>query len=223
MVASQRHACGGLRAAGASEETIHGVRLAAQMVTWLLLLRRIQTAGAKSATPSSARPPAISGSREKRVTRARVGSSHATPKRLPKKRDLSTRKARLEVGEAFNKAQASKYPYNEIRIVDPNGGRPYVLDSYNPDKGEIVFRRDTQFSEIKPNTAKAYLREFTKKYAPGRTIANVPSSGDLAGKVLRGDMIFEVPPQWKKIPSEVLKQADKLRIAIRDSNGKVYE
>ena len=35
-----------LRAAGASEETIHGVRLAAEVVTWLLLLRRVHAARA---------------------------------------------------------------------------------------------------------------------------------------------------------------------------------
>jgi hypothetical protein len=160
---------------------------------------------------------------KKTTPRDRVGSSRSTPKRMSKKKVLSRRKARLEVGEAFNRAQASKYPYNEIRIIDPDGGRPYILDSYNPFKGEIVFRRDTQFSEIKLSTANAYLREFTKKYPPGRTIADVPSSGDLAGEVLRGRMIFEVPPQWKKIPAAVLKQAGKLRITIRDSNGKVCE
>ncbi|MEX0679539.1 MAG: hypothetical protein WD063_20870 [Pirellulales bacterium] len=48
----------GLRAAGASEETIHGVRLAAEVVTWLLLLRRIRAAGAKPAPPAAPKPAA---------------------------------------------------------------------------------------------------------------------------------------------------------------------
>lgn len=145
------------------------------------------------------------------------------PKSLQRKKKLSPEQARRAVGNAFNRAQASKYPYNEIRIVRPGGGSAYILDSYDPQKGEIVFRRDTQFSEIKPKTAMGYLNEFVRKYPPGRTIANVPSSRDLAGQVLRGRMIFEVPPQRKKIPSDVLKQATKLKITIRDSNGKVYE
>jgi hypothetical protein len=49
----------GLEAAGASEETIHGMRLAAEVVTWLLLLRRVQK-GIRTkpqSGPASARPP----------------------------------------------------------------------------------------------------------------------------------------------------------------------
>jgi hypothetical protein len=68
-----------------------------------------------------------------------------------------------------------------------------------------------------------YLHEFVKKYPPGSTIASVPSTGKLAGLKLEGKMFFEVPPQWKKIPLAVLNEAKRLKITIRDSNGKVYE
>jgi hypothetical protein len=60
------------------------------------------------------------------------------------------------------------------------------------------------------------------KYPPGRTIARVPSSRDIGGQQLRGTMIFEIPPQWKKVPQEILDEATRLRIKIRDSNGKPY-
>jgi hypothetical protein len=66
------------------------------------------------------------------------------------------------------------------------------------------------------------LREFVKKYPPGSRIANVPSAGKLAGETLKGQMFFEVPPQWKPIPKVVLEEAAKHKITIRDSNGRVY-
>jgi hypothetical protein len=46
----------GLRAAGASEETIHGVQYAAEMVTLLLLLRRVRSSGAKPVAPTQSVP-----------------------------------------------------------------------------------------------------------------------------------------------------------------------
>jgi hypothetical protein len=144
------------------------------------------------------------------------------PERLKRRGKLSPEQAKRARGNAFNRAQASKYSYNEIRIVNPYGGKPYVLDSYDPIKREIVFRRETQFSEITLRSATAYLKEFVKKYPPGRVIASVPSSKDLAGKVLTGKMIFEVPPQWKAVPQPILDEATRLEIWIRDSNGKVY-
>ena len=89
-------------------------------------------------------------------------------------------------------------------------------------KGEIVFRRHTQFSEIQFKTAQAYFREFIKKHPPGSVIANVPSAKGLAGEPLKGKMIFEVPTQWKAIPQGVLREAARHKITIRDSNGRIY-
>ena len=125
-------------------------------------------------------------------------------------------------GVAFNKAREKAYPYNEIPIAKSGRGRPYFLDSYDPTKGEIVFRRETQFSEIQFKTAQAYFREFVSKYPPGSIIANVPSAKDLAGQVVKGRMIFEVPPQWKAVPQAVLREAARYKITIRDSNGRIY-
>jgi filamentous hemagglutinin len=130
--------------------------------------------------------------------------------------------ARRRAGVAFNKAQEYAYPHNEVPIVKPGGGRPNFLDSYDDVKGEIVFRRDTQFSEIQFKTAKTYFREFVSKYPPGARIANVPSAGKLAGEELMGQMIFEVPPQWKSVPKTVLDEATRFDILIRDSNGRIY-
>ena len=44
----------------------------------------------------------------------------------------------------------------------------------------------------------------------------------LRGDVLRGQMVLEVPPQNGSIPADVLREADRLRIEIRDTNGHVY-
>ena len=128
---------------------------------------------------------------------------------------------KLDEGTAFNKQQASKYPYNEVYVYGKNND--YVrLDSYNPQAGEIVSRKFTQLSDIKPSTGISYVNEIGNKYAPGVKIANVPSSGALAGQPLQGQMILEVPVQNKAIPQTVLDAANKAKIIIRDVNGKVY-
>ena len=156
-----------------------------------------------------------------RATRPKKKPS-ATRKARAKREVLSPREARRKVGIAFNKARAHAYPRNEVPIAKPGGGKPYVLDSYDPIKGEIVFRRHTQFSEIQSTTAKSYFREFVKKYPPGSVIADVPSAKGLAGKKLEGRMIFEVPPQWKAVPMSVRDEATRLKILIRDTNGRIY-
>ena len=101
-------------------------------------------------------------------------------------------------------------------------GRPNCLDSYDPVKQEIVFRRLTQLSESQLKSALAYLREFARKYPPGSIVPDVPSAQGLAGHILNGKMIFEIEPQWKRIPKAVLREAARLNIIIRDTNGKVY-
>jgi hypothetical protein len=77
------------------------------------------------------------------------------PKKRMTSRKLSPAQARRLAGAAFNKARERAYPYYEVPIVKPGGGKPWSLDSYDPIKGEIIFRRDTQFSEIQLKTAKA--------------------------------------------------------------------
>jgi TolA-binding protein len=193
----------GLRAAGASEQTIRGFRLAAVVVSFIILRRRSRSAGAETQAPAPKKPD-------------------ATPSVQPKGKLLPPAEAKRRVGVAFNKAWAPAYPNNEVPIAKPHGGKPYALDSYDPIKREIVFRRATQFSEIQFKSAKTYFREFVKKYPPGSMIADVPSAKGLAGQKLEGRMYFEVPPQWKAIPQAVLREAARYDIIIRDSNGRIY-
>lgn len=106
------------------------------------------------------------------------------------------------------------------------------LDSYDPQKGEIVSRKKTQLGEVSEETAIRYLKELEEKYAPGSIIADVPSNNTGANNeifelngdnVLRGQMILEVPVQKKAdIPPNVLEYAKKNDIIIRDVNGKIY-
>ena len=106
------------------------------------------------------------------------------------------------------------------------------LDSYDPQKGEIVSRKKTQLGEVSEETAIRYLKELEDKYPPGSIIADVPSNKiganreifkDNKGNVLKGQMILEVPEQKAKIWPNVLDYAKKKAIIIRDVNGKIYK
>ena len=106
------------------------------------------------------------------------------------------------------------------------------LDSYDPQKGEIVSRKKTQLGEVSEETAIRYLKELKDKYPPGSIIADVPSNktganGEIfksnKGNILDGQMIFEVPEQKKAdIPPNVLEYANSHRIKIRDIKDKYY-
>ncbi|HVK25188.1 MAG TPA: hypothetical protein VM677_27845 [Actinokineospora sp.] len=100
-----------------------------------------------------------------------------------------------------------------------------VLDSYKPDQ-EIVSRKYTQISEIKPETFRGYLGELINKYAPGETIKNSPSMRekypDVVGKELAGRFYLEVPPQTSSVPDWAIRAARSLGIIIRDSEGRIY-
>ena len=140
-------------------------------------------------------------------------------------------KERMEAGNAFNRQRAHAYPYNEIYIERnlnrANGEKTRYtrVDSYNPHKGEIVSRKFTQFSDIQTSTAVGYIKELTRKYTVGKSIANVPSSRNkgLVGKKLEGKYILEVPVQNKPIPIDILNEARKNNVIIRDVNGKIYK
>lgn len=88
--------------------------------------------------------------------------------------------------------------------------------------GEIISRKATQLAGVQENTAVGYLRELATKYPPGARIANVTSSGPLAGQVVSGQRILEVPIQMRPIPTAVLNEARRLNIAIRDVAGNIY-
>jgi len=128
---------------------------------------------------------------------------------------------RMRQGNEFDDVRAPSYPYNEIYIDKPGGGYTR-LDSYNPDTGEIVSRKLTQLSGVQEQTAVNYVNEIPSKYPIGSTIADVPSSGNLAGETLSGQYILEVPPQTSPVPQSVLDAASEAGVTIRDTNGVTY-
>lgn len=127
-----------------------------------------------------------------------------------KETDPNNWKVKVYEGQKFNYENYGRYPENEVRLE--NGK---VLDSYKPD-AEIVSRKFTQLSDIKPETAKSYINEIDAKYAPGTAIKG--------GGKLFGDEILEVPVQKAPIPEELLKYADGKNppVIIRDVTGHEY-
>ena len=108
------------------------------------------------------------------------------------------------------------------------------MDSYDPGAGkasEIVSRKFTQIAALEDKTtAIRYINELSAKYPANAKIASVPSqlarsthaNAGLAGKLLRGQLILEVPEQTLQIPQSVLDAASRQGILIRDTAGKVY-
>ena len=105
------------------------------------------------------------------------------------------------------------------------------LDSYDPQKGDIVSRKKTQLGEVLEETAIRYLKELEEKYSPGSIIADVPSNNIGSNKkifehngdnVLRGQMILEVPEQHEAVPKKVIDYANLKGIKIRDTNNHIY-
>ena len=89
----------------------------------------------------------------------------------------------------------------------------------------------TQLYKVSDKTAIRYLKELKDKYAPGAIIADVPSNKTGSnkgifkvnnGKVLKGQMILEVPVQEEKISPKVLEYANDYNIKIRDIKDKSY-
>jgi hypothetical protein len=54
-------------------------------------------------------------------------------------------------------------------------------------------------------------------------IADVPSSGSLAGLRLQGQLILEVPIQNAPIPKSVLKAADEAGVIIKEVATEIYK
>ena len=97
---------------------------------------------------------------------------------------------RIRDGNAFDAAQSTRYPNNQVYINKPGGGY-YRLDSYNGALGEIVSRKLTQLGGVQEPTAIDYINELANKYPVGATIASVPSAAAaLAGAALRGQLIL---------------------------------
>lgn len=71
------------------------------------------------------------------------------------------------------------------------------------------------------DTVVGYLREMERKYPPGTVIADVPSNraSGLAGRTLQGQMYLEVPVQNAPVPRQILDEARRRDIRIRDELG----
>lgn len=120
-------------------------------------------------------------------------------------------------------ARESAYPLREV-VVESAAGRRFRLDSYNPDIGEIVSRKETQLADITEKSAKGYIAELTQEYPRGAAIADVPSNRatGIAGKELEGTYFLEVPVQRAPVPQAILDYARRHDVRIRDVNGRVY-
>ena len=81
---------------------------------------------------------------------------------------------RIREGIAFNKERAEFYSFNEVYLEAPKKATKLVedspakqkyvrLDSYDPQKGEIVSRKKTQLGEVSEETAIRYLKELKDK------------------------------------------------------------
>lgn len=79
-------------------------------------------------------------------------------------------------------------------------------------------------NSLKSETAFGYIDEIGRKYAPGSTIADVPSTraSGLAGDKLRGVKVLEIPAQTRPIPRAVIERARSADVILRDVNGKDY-
>lgn len=123
-------------------------------------------------------------------------------------------------GREFNQDNWPRYPANEVYLE--NGK---YLDSYRPGK-EIVSRKQTQISKIKPESFKDYLREIQQKYKAGTKIPDTPKARaeypQLIGKPLKGKYYLEVPVQSAPVPEWALKEAANHGVIIRDVQGFVY-
>jgi hypothetical protein len=172
--------------------------------------------GKNRIAPRSAEPTRTMGSSP---DTAAPGGADQAPARVSSKPAWLQK---LDAGNDFNRAQAPNYPYNEVYVDKPSGDGYFRLDSYNPDSGEIVSRKFTQLSDIQESTANSYINEIPSKYPVGATVADVPSSGTLAGSTLHGQYVLEVPPQVNPVPQGVLNSANQAGVLIRDTNGHVY-
>jgi len=129
---------------------------------------------------------------------------------------------KFAAGNEFNRVNRGRYPYNEVEVIDASGNK-FRVDSYNDVAGEIVSRKFTQLSDIKPETGVSYLQELARKYPAGATISNSPFNPRvLQGQRLQGDLILEIPVQNNPIPQSVLDYANNKGILIRDVNGVIY-
>jgi hypothetical protein len=98
-------------------------------------------------------------------------------------------------GNSFDaKAKVEKwYPYDQVHLE-----QGYILDAYDPVKGEIVSRKAVDLENIEPSSFDAYLDEIKAKYRQGRKInsakyRNVTEPAAIDQTLLKGKYILEIP------------------------------
>jgi len=117
-------------------------------------------------------------------------------------------------GNRFNDTarEGKWYPYNEVNLENRKR-----LDSYNPEKGEIVSRKATDLEMIDMKTFESYLRELKNKYPPGTKIRS-NKYDEIDGQELHGTQILEIPASnrnFERIDEYVALARDKYGITIR--------
>jgi hypothetical protein len=132
--------------------------------------------------------------------------------------------AQARAGRAFDLSRKGVHDFDQIYLNSPSGKGYTILDSYNLSRGEIISRKFTQFSVIDSKSAFGYIDEIGRKYAPGSTIANVPSTREagLAGQKLSGLKFLEIPVQTQPIPRPVIERANATKVILRDIDGRIY-
>ncbi len=130
---------------------------------------------------------------------------------------------RVRAGNEFNRQRRGAYEFSELYVVRPDGKGYYIVDGYDPIKGEIVSRKFTQLGDISEATARSYISEAVNKYPSGSTIASVRSTPfELRGQNLNGTLILEIPPQAGPVPQSIINYARENNVVLRDINGKTY-
>jgi hypothetical protein len=171
-----------------------------------------------------AQPGGTSTTAEAIMDEAELLQQHGVRKGKP----VSVRLAEAQEGNLFDTLEGQKYPHNQVPIRD-KAGIVRRLDSYDPDKGEIISRKSLaagngQIAFTNEFTMIEYFQEFALKYPNGAIIADTATTRKLAlaNKALTGKYILEVPVQKWNIPPRILQEGNARGIKIRDINGKVY-
>ena len=141
--------------------------------------------------------------------------------------EQAQRESRRERGNTFNAEREHAYPHNEVEIESPwegEKGKRYRLDSYVPDK-EIVSRKYPTDARLDADRAIEVISELANNYPRGARIADTPKNrqAGLAGKVLSGQPILEVPVLLGDVPEAALEYAKRVGVVIRDADGNILQ
>lgn len=131
-------------------------------------------------------------------------------------------------GREFDVLEGQKYPHNQVPIRD-KGGKVRRLDSYDPQKQEIISRKSLathngQIAFTDEFEMIDHFQEFALKYPNGAVIADTAAAKKLGlvNQTLTGKYILEVPVQHHEISERILHETKIRGITIRDIYGKVY-